>query len=87
MSTLSHEPSIVTPRPWWIDARDMWTSLAIASIWLAVLGSAAFGPDFRTNDASGGSTTIPSAIIVALFALFATTAVAKYGFGGRTKDN
>ena len=72
-------------RPAWIDARDMWASLAIAVIWLAVLVTAAFGPDIKTIDAGGSSTTIPSAVGVALFAMFATLGVAKYGFG-KTRD-
>jgi hypothetical protein len=58
----------------------MWASVAIAAIWLAVAVSAAFGPDFKSFDASGTNTTIPSGIVVALFAMFATMSVAKHGF-------
>jgi hypothetical protein len=80
MSTVSHEPSTVVRRPTWIDAREMWASLVIVSIWLAVAVSAAFGPDFQSFDVSGSRTTIPSGIVVALFAMFATMSVAKHGF-------
>jgi hypothetical protein len=80
MSTVSHEPSTVVRRPTWMDAREMWASLVIVSIWLAVAVSAAFGPDFQSFDVSGSRTTIPSGIVVALFAMFATMSVAKHGF-------
>ena len=80
MSTVSHEPSTVVRRRTWIEARDMWASMAIAAIWVAVAVSAAFGPDFQSFDVSGSRTTIPSGIVVALFAMFATMSVAKHGF-------
>jgi cytosine/uracil/thiamine/allantoin permease len=80
MSTVSHEPSTVVRRPTWIDARDMWASMTIVAIWLAVAVSAAFAPDFQSIDVAGNHTTIPSVIITALFAMFATMSVAKDGF-------
>jgi hypothetical protein len=63
--------------------RETWASLAIAAIWLAVLFTAVFAPDFVSTDAGGSSTTIPSVIPVAIFAWLATSAVAKVGFGRR----
>jgi hypothetical protein len=86
MTTLSHEPPATARRPWWLDATEIWASIAIVTIWLAVLFTAIFGPDIRSFDAGGNTTTIPSAVAVALFALFATRAVAKHGFGQRAKD-
>jgi hypothetical protein len=80
MSTVSHEPSTVARRPTWIDARDMWASMTIVAIWLAVAVSAAVAPDFQSFDVAGNHTTIPSVIIIALFAMFATMSVAKHGF-------
>ena len=76
MSTISQGSSTLVRKPAWIEAREMWASLAIVSIWLAVLVTAVFGPDIRSNDAGGNSTTIPSAVVVALFALFAAVVVA-----------
>jgi hypothetical protein len=59
------------------------SSLSIAAMWLAVLFTAIFGPDIRSIDAGGNSTTIPSVVPVALFG---TMAVAKHGFDKKAKD-
>lgn len=86
MTTVTHEPRAAARRPAWIDARDMWASLAISLIWLAVLFDAVFGPDIKSVDAGGDAAVVPSAVAVALFAVLATFAVAKYGFD-RTKKS
>jgi hypothetical protein len=88
MTTVSHEqPSSLVKRSVWFDARNLWASLAIAMIWLAVLFVGVFGPNFVASSNDGNATTIPSGIGVAFFALFATMAAAKYGFSKRTSDN
>jgi hypothetical protein len=83
LTTVSHESSGALPeRRRWLSqvlVHEMWTSLAIAVMWLAVLFDALFGPDLVVSNASG-TTTIPSAVIVALFAYLATRVVARYGF-------
>jgi hypothetical protein len=90
MSTVSHnpspEPSALARKPAWTDARDMWASFAIGVIWLVVFLTAVFGPNFESHDAGGSSTTIPSAIAVAFFALFATISVAKHGLEKKARD-
>jgi hypothetical protein len=86
--TVSHEipGALPEPRRWSrLLVREMWASLAIAVIWLAVLFDAVFGPDFVASNANG-TTRIPSAIVVALFAYLATRAVAKYGFTPARRD-
>jgi hypothetical protein len=86
MTTVPHEPSHVTPDRWTAQllVREMWASLAIVSMWLAVLFDAIYGPDIvatsGTPGASATSTTIPSAVAVALFAFLGTWAVARHGF-------
>jgi dolichyl-phosphate-mannose--protein O-mannosyl transferase len=85
MSTVSHEASRVVPdkRGWFTQLliREMWAGLAISVMWLAVLFAAVFGPDIVSTSAGTNTTTVPSAVAVALFAWLATRVVAKYGFG------
>jgi peptidoglycan/LPS O-acetylase OafA/YrhL len=59
--------------------REMWASLAIGVMWLAVALCAVFGPDFVSTTPGGSTTTIPSGIAVGLFAVI----VAKRGFERR----
>jgi hypothetical protein len=76
-STHTHE------RPQWTEIlkiREMWASLAISMMWLAVLFDAVYGPNFVGSSNDGNSTTIPSAIFVAFFAFLATASVAKHAF-------
>lgn len=84
MTTIPHErSSSVVKRSVWFDARDVWTTVSIVAVWLAVLFVGVFGGDFVAHSNDGNFTTIPSGVFVAFFALFATMAVAKYGFGTR----
>ncbi len=90
MATISHDPvTSGKERPQWIavlSITEMWASLAIVVMWLAVLFAAVYAPDITTHGVAGDSTTIPSGVAVALFASLATWAVAKYGLrhdGGR----
>jgi hypothetical protein len=84
MSTISHEPSeVVREKQRWssqLIVREVWASLAIIVMWLAVLFDAVFGPDIVNTSAGGDSSTVPSAVAVALFAFLATWGVARYGF-------
>jgi hypothetical protein len=91
MSTITHEPARATPeRRHWsaqILVREMWASLAIAAMWVAVLFAAVFAPDFVSSDAGGNTTRIPSSVAVALFAAIGTRTLAKYGFGRPADDD
>jgi hypothetical protein len=86
MTTIPHEPSrVVEDKRRWSEllVSEMWASLAIVVIWLAVLFAAIYGPDIVTTSGAGGSgtqSTVPSAVVVALFAFLATWVVARYGF-------
>ena len=89
MSSVSHPPAQSTSEHGWFEflhVREIWASLAIATMWIAVACSAAWGPDFVSTSGGGtNSTTIPSGIAVALFASIGTWAVAKYGLGPKSK--
>ena len=87
MATLSSEP--LPERQSWsarVFVKDMWASLAITAMWLAVLFTSLFGPDFVSGTAGGNYTRIPSGIVVAVFAYLGTRVVAKYGFGRPKSD-
>ena len=83
MSVVPHEPSGVgeTKGRWSWQLPELWASLAIFAMWLAVLCDAVWGPDFVATSNSGSTTTIPSSIVVAVFAYLGTRVVARYGFG------
>jgi hypothetical protein len=86
---MTHGPTDVVPekRGWSLPlVPEMWASIAIAVIWLAVLFTAIWGPDIVNTSAGGGSSTVPSVVVVAIFAFFATWVVAKYGFRRRHDD-
>jgi hypothetical protein len=85
MSTLSHGSEVPLPEKRRFSGlralpSDVWASLAITVMWLAVMVDALWGPDF-VSTSSTSMTKIPSAIILALFAWLGTKAVAKYGLG------
>lgn len=83
MTTVPHGPLVSgRERPQWAEflkIPEMWASLAIGAMWLAVLFDAVYGPNFVSTTPGGSSTTIPSAIFVAFFAWLGTISVAKYG--------
>jgi hypothetical protein len=83
MATISHEPSrAIREKPRWMEflVAEIWASLAIVTMWLAVLFDAIFGPDIVSSTPGGSSSTVPSAVAVALFAFLGTWVVARYGF-------
>ncbi len=84
MATVPHESSTYEPqRAQWAEflkIREMWASLAISMMWVAVLFDAVYGPNFVSTSSGGNSITIPSAIFVALFAFLASASVAKRAF-------
>ena len=91
MTTISQEPTSPTVerrrRESSVLGREMWAALAIAVIWIAVLFTSVYGADIVTVNAGASNSTVPSVVVVALFASPATWAIAKYGFGRRGNDS
>ena len=92
MTSISQEPSRIVPEKRLSEllVPEMWASLAIIVIWLSVLVGAIFGPDIVVNNGVGDigeRSTVPSAVVVSLFAFLATWVVAKYGFRHERKTN
>jgi hypothetical protein len=90
MATMPNPPAVDVPdRGRWtarLRVPEMWASLAIGVIWLAVVCDALFGSDIVSTNAGGQSTRLPSALVVAFFAYFATRVVARYGFTRSGRD-
>lgn len=86
MTTIPHEPVASAGKQRWTEfvrMPQMWATLAIFAIWLSVLVCALFAPDIVTQSATATTSdhaTIPSGVVVALFAAIATWPVAWFGF-------
>jgi multisubunit Na+/H+ antiporter MnhF subunit len=79
----SSVPPDAEQKPWSrLIVRETWASVAITVIWLTVLVDAIYGPNIVTSSAGGDQSTIPSAVIVSIFAFLATWVVARYGLRG-----
>ena len=84
MTTLPHEPAHTAhERQGWsaqLLVPEMWASLTIMVIWLSVLFDAIYGPNIESSTVGGTTSSVPSAVVVALFAFLATWVVARHGF-------
>ena len=89
-ATTMHEPSTAGSARESIASRFLvpafWGAVSIVTMWLAVLFDGIFGGDMVFSNPANGSTTIPSAVAVALFAVIGTVAVAKRAFARRDPD-
>lgn len=66
----------------WLLVPEVAASIAIGVMWLVVMCDALWGPSIVTSNGAGTSTaTVPSAVVLALFAFLGTWAVARYAFG------
>ena len=89
MSSISHPPAGAAQVQSWaslLRLKEVWASLAITAMWIAVAVTAVWGSDFMGASNDGNSSTIPSAVFVALFASIGTWALAKHAFGKARKD-
>jgi membrane protein YdbS with pleckstrin-like domain len=89
MTSISHEPTrAAQDRRVWelILVPEMWAFLAIIVIWLSVVFAAIVGPDIVSDSVDGSHATVPSAVVMAMFAFFATWVIARYGFRRERRD-
>ena len=91
MTFVADKPLEVQPSPkHWSDrllVREMWGTLAITVMWLAVLFDGIYGADIVSVSNDGNATRIPSAVVVAFFAFLGTAAVAKRAFGRKADSD
>ena len=90
MTTTMHEPATAGPVREGIAARLLvsafWGAVSIVAMWLAVLFDGIFGGEMIFSSTGNGTSSIPSAVGVALFAMIGTVAVAKRAFRSRDGD-
>lgn len=84
MSTMLDRPEKTEPEKGAVHGvlrmPELWGTVAIACMWLAVLFTAVYGGDFTSVNAGSQTTTLPSAVFVALFACIGSISVAKRAF-------
>ncbi len=90
MSTLSHPPgqAVEERQPWSVQllSREVLVVLAIVVMWLVVAVTAIWGGDMIFSSNDGNSSTLPSAVAVALFASIGSWAAFKHGLSHHRKD-
>jgi hypothetical protein len=84
MTVTTQEPSITKTEPKdfvsRLLVREFWGAVSIVAMWLAVLFDGVFGANMTFTNSPTQVTTIPSVIVVAIFAVAGTVAVAKRTF-------
>jgi hypothetical protein len=64
---------------------EMWATVSIVVMWLAVLVVGVWGGDIVVHGVDGSGTVVPSGVAVAVFAAIGTGSVAKRVFGRRAE--
>ena len=86
-ATMHDQSSARTARDGWaarVLVPEMWATLSIVAMWLAVLFVGVFGGDMSFHGVDGSFTVMPVVVAVALFAAIGTGSVAKRVFGRRS---
>ena len=85
-ATMQEESPARSTRDGWaarVLVPEMWATLSVVAMWLAVLFVGVFGGDMSFHGVDGSFTVMPSVVAVALFAAIGTGSVAKRVFGRR----
>lgn len=80
VGTQASEPASWTSK---VLVPEMWGTVAIATMWLAVLFVGVFGSNNILLHDSSGSSSWPAVVVVAFFALLGTVPVARRAFRQR----
>ena len=87
-TAMKDQPSVRSPREG-LASRvllpEMWATVAIVAMWMAVLFVGVYGGDVTFHNVDSSSSTIPSVVFVALFAAIGTGSVAKRVFGRKSE--
>jgi uncharacterized membrane protein len=86
-TTMQSKSSVRSPREGWgsrILVREMWATVAIVAMWVAVLFVGVYGGEASFHSVDSSSSTIPAGVLVALFAAIGTGSVAKRVFGRKS---
>ena len=86
-TNMQDQPSVRSPREGWASrvlVREMWGTVAIVAMWVAVLFVGVFGGDMTFHSVDSSFTTMPAGVGVALFAAIGTGSVAKRVFGRKS---
>jgi hypothetical protein len=87
-TTMEDQPSVRSPREGWasrILVREMWATVGIVAMWVAVLFVGVFGGEATFHSVDSSVAIIPSVVLVALFAALGTGSVAKRAYGRRSE--
>lgn len=87
-TTMQDRSSVRSPGEGWasrIFVREMWATVAIVAMWVAVLFVGVYGGVVSFQSVDSSSSTIPSGVFVALFAAIGTGSVAKRVFGRKSE--
>lgn len=86
-ATIEETPSTQSPSENWVSrvlVPEMWATVAIVVMWMAVLFVGVYGGDMTFHGADTSWSNIPSGVAVALFAAIGTGSVAKRVFGRKS---
>jgi hypothetical protein len=81
---------VANPDRWaWVRLRQVWAGIAIIAMWVAVLFVGIYGGNIVSTGGSNGAsgtTSVPSAVVIAVFACIGTIVVARHGFRADPHD-
>ena len=87
-ATMQDQSSVRSPHEEWaprVLLREVVATAAIVAMWAAVLFVGVYGGEATFHSVDSSVTTIPSGVLVALFAAIGTGSIAKRVFGRKSE--